>query len=794
MKKFLFFSVFLYLISIPLISATPVIQNVSVQPSSLWLGESATISLNCFDNNHTIKQVYANIVGPDVTLPTLYFSGSNGNYTLLINKEYLDRTGQFDATISCENNNSEITYTSTSFTVSKLTGYINNIDPNPAYIGDTIEIDFIVKKDDVKLASGVNFNVTVNNQLKNLKVIPAYDINKGWILKIDSPTISDVYNLKVTAFYNRTSVSDYNTFDVRNRIEFEIVSIDKNWIKADDNITVKLKALEKGSVIELNKNNININIGSTNAEITSISKQDNLFNVKIIAPNIPSGRYQLDAYLSHEGSSYSDSEPIDYIVSVEGTIVDADNKAMNVQIKFVQNTVTKLSVITDAYGHYSGSLPPDIYDLEVYFPKSALYLYGVSVSSFDDPIKYFYSDSFDVPGIRNAGLHDYEIDLSYSSADIEMTYTEKNIINENNLITFKCSNWNSGKKICNSDWTEINSETDIIRNKVRITSSTLSAFVIGEIKGLSVDFSLDKEKYYLDDKILVKGIVKDEDRNIVINASINVYIKNTQIESKVTADENGVFSIEIPVPENEGNYDLVLKAKKLPYKDFSSEKNFEVSKSRSIYIEFPDTIKIAKGDNFTQEFSLTNNGQADLNDVKISLEGIPENYYNIISNNVDLNSEERKSFQIDFFVPVYADTGISSVTLKVEDGNVSEEKVFGFNIFEKSGENETATAPTTGLVTGFVFPEINYLDLIYIIIFAAACFSIAIILKKRKVGRGNRNNIVSFLFDVKNFIGKEESQGTKHQKNSDSYDKLIVTEFPNFLKLSKKITKLKGDE
>ena len=76
---------------------------------------------------------------------------------------------------------------------------------------------------------------------------------------------------------------------------------------------------------------------------------------------------------------------------------------------------------------------------------------------------------------------------------------------------------------------------------------------------------------------------------------------------------------------------------------------------------------------------------------------ILENYYKIISNNIDLESEERKTLHIDFFIPIYADTGISSVSLKIENGNLSEEKVFGLNIFEKTKENEKTSFNITSL-------------------------------------------------------------------------------------------------
>jgi len=793
MNKIIFVSLILFLAALPLVSAVPVIENVSfMPPGDAWLGEDVSISLDCFDNgNNTIEEVYADITGPDIVLPRLYFSESGGDYKLFVDNEYLDRTGQFNATISCKNNVSTINTTMKSFTVSELTGYINAISPDPVYLGDTIEIDFILKKNDVKISSGVVFNVSLNNQLKNLKIGPVYDSNKGWILKIDAPTTAGIYDVKLVSFYNRTNVICYDSADVRNNIEFNIDSIDKNWIKPNDNITVTLKALEKGSVIGLNKNNTRIKINSVDAVITSISQHDSLFSVKIVAPSMSSGRYQLEAYLDHGGSSYSDNEPIDYIVSIEGAMVDENNKAITATMKFIQDDIIKLSVSTDAYGHYSSSLPPDTYDLEINLPKSTLYLYGASISSFSDPIKYFYSDETAVAGIRNAGLYAYDIDLSYSRADIEMRYTENNILNENNLRVFKCSNWNSGREICNDDWEEVGGEIDVIRNKVRLLSSTLSAFVIGETKSLDADFSLDKEMYNLGDKIKLTGIVKDEDGDNVGNASINAYIKNTKINYNLIADDNGVFSIEFTSPENEGEYTIVLKAKNPPYNDFKGENKFKIAKSKSVFIDFPDTIKIARGENFTQEFSLLNNGQAKIDNIKISLEGIPEIYYKIVDNEMDLETDEKKTLYIDFFIPVYAEAGISSATLKVENNGITEEKVFGFNIFEKA-ENETS--PTTGFATGFTLPQINYLDLVYIVMFAAFCFFVAIILKKRKIGKDNGSDVKIFLFDVGSYLKNRKHEIEKNKsQNERFYDKLIITEFPNVMRLSRDLTKNKGD-
>ena len=774
-KLFLLMGIF-FLLTVKIALATPVIQNVSVEPTNLWLGEAVSISLNCFDDkNNTINQVYVDIVGPGIVLPTMYFTLSEGKYVLEVGNIYLERTGQFDVTAHCENNNSEITDSTTGFTISQLTGYINNIKPSPAYIGDVIEINFIVEKDGVKLSSGVSFNVKFNGELKSLKVNPAYDVNKGWILKLDSPSISDDYEVEVIAFYERTNASDKDSLRVNKYIEFEIVSINKEWVDVNDEVVVTLKALERGSVINLDENNVKIKIGSVDAEIKSITYRNNLFDVKIIAPGISSGIYQLKVTMDYGGSYYSDSKEIAYIVPIEGKIVNKDGKALSVKISFIKNGVTKLSLITDAFGCYSSSLPPDTYDVEIIFPQSKVYLYGAIINNFNDPIKYFYSHDVDVPGIINAGLHDFGIALTYSTADIKLEYNERNVDDETELEIFKCSNWNSGKNICNDDWTEINGNIDIVRNLVEISSSSLSAFAIGTIKSLKVDFSLDKEKYNLEDLITVRGILKDSVGKTVNNATIEVTIKNTDIVSGDISDSNGIFSISFLAPEDEGNYTLTLDAKKYPYVSLSNKKDFEVIKSRSVYINFPDTVRIECGKNFTQQFSLINTGQDDLQDLTLSLEGLPEGYYGLVSYLDEIKTDEEKGFYINFFVPSDAETGILSTTLKVTGENFYQEKVFGFNVVEK--EEQEVTETPTGFSIGLEFPELT-LDIIYVILLGAIGIVTILILKKR-VGK-KRYVTKNFLFDVKNRL-KDNDIG-KTVKEAINYDELISSEFPDALK------------
>jgi hypothetical protein len=788
----IFLSMILFLITAQLVSATPVIENINILPSStLWLienknetTEDATITLNCYDTeNKTINKVYANITGPVILTPNepWNFNCVGNTCNLIIDSIYLDRIGQYNAEIFCENNESNIATNYTNFRVSELTGYINFINPNPAYIGDLIEIDFIVMKDGVKIPSGVEFNVTLNDQLKSFKVDNTYANERGWILKIDSPSTEGAYNLKIYAFYDRAKVSDYDNIEVRKKIDFEIVSLSKNWVDGNENITLALRAKDGANVIDVNKNNLNIQIASVNLNILSIEKNGDLYNVKITTPAVSAGTYEVRATLNYGSTSYSSIKSIDYIVSVKGKIIDSDNKGINTQIKFFSSGIEKLKISTDSTGCYSSTLPPGVYDVEVTFPQSVLYLKGVSISDFNDPVKYFYSTDPIVPGIRNAGLFSYEIALTYYETEVEMDYEEKNLFDETNIVIFKCSSWNSGRKICNNKWFEIGGNIDSIRNSVKLNLNSLSAFIIGEKKSINANYNLDSQKYYIESTVKVRGILKDLDGDAVTNGTIKAYVKNTEIKVETTSDNNGVFSFEFKAPKEEGNYALVLSAEKTPYKSFSDSKSFDVLKSRTMEVLIPDTIKLKQGQNATQEFSIINTGQADFTNLNISLLGIPSNYYNMTNYIERLKESEENKIYIRFSIPEDAAKETYSATISVFNGEIKKDKVFGITI---TGKNETTaesvSTPSGRFILPITLPKLDS-NMVYVIIFAIICFSTAIILKKIKVKKSKRDDIKNFLFDVKDHLRKRKIEMITIRNEID-YKKLILSEFPNAIK------------
>jgi len=745
MKKIMVTIVFILALT-KAVLASPVINSVTFEPSSsLWVGESLTVKVNCTDELNSISSVKLSAVGEDgYTIPTKDLAFQSGMYITTIESLYLSYPNKFSASITCTNNNSESVSQTQAFEVSSFTTTISSITPSTIYLGDLIEVDVVVKRNNEQISSGVSFIIKLNDSLVQPKVQPPYDPSKGWIIYLDAPNVSGQYSLAITTSYGRVSDTKAISLTVNEPVLFSITGIDKTLVKPNDTITLQLKALDRGSTIPLTSSNVEIQVGSTRAEIKAITPVSNYYNLAIVAPNVYPDSYKLTAYLYHKNYTYYDSITISYIVPVSGKITDESGKGVSAELRFLSGSVEKLKLYTDSSGAYSGYLPPGTYDLQITFPQSVLYLRTISIRSFEDPIRYYYSTSVDIPGINLVGLYVYEVALPYSQATIEMRYDERNVLDESMIKVYKCEKWNNGKKLCYGSWEEVTGTVDTVRNLVSVTTSSLSAYALGTLEQLSVDFNLNKERFYLKDLIRVRGVVLDENRNAIKNATVFISLKGTSINVTTTTDSNGIFQVEFIGPEAEGLYTLLLKAEKYPYISFNTSKELKFERSKELSIVFPDSIRVVAGENLTQEFDLINTGQSDLYGLQMFITGVPSSYYRIEKSLEDLKVGETKKIQIYFSIPSDANQTTLSASITVFNDQVKKEKTFGFTIL---ATNKTVSQPT-GITGRVILPEIGW-DVVFILLFALASFSLAFILKRRKVDRG-REEVRSLLFDLKN--------------------------------------------
>lgn len=754
------FLLFISLLPIPVFG-----MSISFNPSQeIWVEED----LEIFVNATNCSCLNATMVGENgYTIYIDNFTWKNGLYTTKISKEnWMNEPENFDLNVYCLKGN-ETQQISTRINVSKFNVEILGIQPGTIYLGDIIEVNVLVEKNAEPINSpDVKFKIILDGITQQPEIRPPYHPEKGWIIFLNSSKISNPigkHELQIIVSYDRINSTKTKSFTIKDPIQFYITDMDKTWVKPNDIINLKIQAFERGNIIPLNTQNLEIKVDTTRANITTISPSGNFFTVTIFAPNLSPNVYSLTASLSYKNYTYTTNRTVYYIVPINGKFVDENEKGIPVKISFFSDSTEKLRIYTDSSGTYSGSLPPGTYDVEVVFPQSTLRLYEVEIKSFEDPIKYYYFGSLDLEGLNVVGLFVYETDLNYYKASIEMKYEEKNVLNENLIKVYKCENWNSGRKECYGKWIEVPGMVDSVRNLVYVNTTSLSAYVIGTLKKLSIDFNLNREVFYLKDLVKIRGIVTDEYKDPVSNASISIKVKGTTISAKTSSDSNGLFTIEFLTPEKEGKYSLIISAEKHPYLSFNSSFELKVEKSKEVSIVFPDTLRIKQGENLTQDFSVINIGQSKLYNLSISLIGIPREFYDLTPKIEELEVGEERKLSIFFNIPENASVGTSSATIKVFNDEVEKEKIFGFTILEKNQTKEVKPA-IIGFFGKISLPQISF-DFIHIFIFALISFSLAFLLKKRKIEKQARSEIKNFLLELKNYLKNKQVKDSTNQES-----------------------------
>ena len=730
--------------------AAPSIGTIALTPSNeIWVGESLGISAACSDVLD-ITDVHAVITGSNgFIVPNQSMSLDSGEYKTTVESLYFASVNDFNANIYCYNNASEVTNKSTSFTVSNFTAVMTN-SPSNIFLGEQMEFNIDVEKNGADISGGVTFEITRNGNPVSPVVTPPYDPTKGWVVYLNADT-SGSSNYKFVAKFDRTNASASATVSVSDSINFGIESVTQTDIIENDTIELDITALDKGNLIAVTTSNIDFHINGNLAIIDSITQSENIYKIEIITPEEDPGSYSLTATLDYQGETYTDSTTINYLVELDGSFLNLDGNAVDGTIKFIRNGNQKLSLSTSTSGDYKGNIVPDDYDIELEFGQALITVLEADVTKFNDPIKYYHIGKDNIDGMRVAAVHVIEVDLDYDKIEMVLGYDESAVSDEGDLKVYKCSNWNGGERTCNTNWKEIGAFIDTIRNEVDLEQDELSAFAIGTIKSLDLSFILGNQDYAIDSLIKLNGLTIDESRVPVGEVDVTLNILDAGISESVTSDENGVFSIEFVSPSTEGEYTVKLSAEKSPFKMFETESTLNVVKSTKMSIVFPDTVRINQGESKNQILRIINNGQSDLENINVNLEGIPDSYWNAPSS-ISVSSGEEVSIPIELDVPEDAEVDTKSITLTVKNDIVTRQKIFGFTVEQIIVEDESEVSggiSFTGLFTGIgnAIPS----TVVYLGVFAATAFSAAVVMKKRKINesRGTNSDLSRTLMDIK---------------------------------------------
>jgi hypothetical protein len=453
------------------------------------------------------------------------------------------------------------------------------------------------------------------------------------------------------------------------------------------------------------------------------------------------GEYLLRASVTIDDKTYSDTEQVHMSVPASGEFKDSDDRGIYTEIRFSQNGAEQFKIVSNTDGTYEKNIRPGNYDIGFHFPEATVYLEDVDVYGFVDPMNYYHSKSDDAaPGLHVAAFFAFETTLDYASVEMKLKYDESRVHDEKEIKVYKCDSWSSGNEICYDSWEEIAGSINTVNNVVTIKDEGFSAYAIGTLKSLTIDHSLNKNKFVLGEDMQLDGLTLDAFRKKVGGVDLEYHIEGTSIIGSTKSDENGIYSVLLVAPEIEDNYEITLTAEKYPYLGESISIPFKVEKSRIVSITGPDTIKSVAGEESRADFTIENSGQSDLFGLNISLSGMSEDTYSLSHQKIDIDSGEKKEVVLIINTPEDSASGTRSVTIKVEGDGVSINKVFGFTIEDEGTvDDKKDSSPSTGFIT---LPDITgntLYAIVFVVLFAAVSFSAAILLKRRKLNGGSFN-------------------------------------------------------
>ncbi len=749
MKKYL---ILFFLIS--LASAQPLISDVSVQPQHPWIGDNVNITFSCFEENYSIEKVNVVFLSPiEIPNSSLNLKKQDKYYfSLPINYPY---SGKYTFQIYCESNNTENNSTQQNFdfTVYNLTAYIDSIKPGKIYEGDEIKVFLRVKKNDLDL--NASYQITFQTFLDNIQVQyttpPYFDNSRGWVLSFKAA--EGQHKIKIIAKIEEKNVVLEKEIFVYKNIDISFQSIDKTEVSSGENVVLKFFVKERDFKIDNSSLNLYLYFDSSPLPF-NYSLYDSLegtfIEIKAAMPEASLGPHTITPKIVYKNQELSKDIQITYPIKIISGFFNDDNTPFNGKIKFKGSGFERV-FSTNSSGYFSGTLPKGTYDIEIElkdypsYPGVKIILNKTVINSFDNPIKFDVLKNLNIDGLGIGAAYFIDVNLDFSKATLELSYDQRRIVNESEIIVYKCSEWNFAKSQCNVNLEELNVDIDKNENKVKIDVDSFSVFIISYRKKLNLNIIREKQNYILKDLATISGFVQDDEGNYISNADINVKILGAGIDFSTKTDKNGYFSYQFLTPEKEGIFRIDLKATKDQFIGDYKYTEINVTKSKKLVLFTEDSFKIYKGENITIPLKIINTGQADISKAYINISGLPSEFIVFMKNEeTDIKSGEERNSPITIIVP--ASTNSTSVMVKIQisyEGFYAEKQLY-LILDERLKEN---TIPTAKIVLPKIDPSI------YLTFFSCVLIIIATYFLKKNKRKEKKDDL---LKEIKKEIIKEK--------------------------------------
>ncbi len=606
------------LVACLLLASTALAQEsrIEVLPGEPWQGEP--IGITCWFEQDPGPTVWAEITGritKEISLTRLNDSYFSASYTLPV-------TGQY--AIRCTNGSVESP--EAGICVSKLDMEISGC-PGQAFTDQGIRIEATVVKDsydyETAINSSVGFSVTLNGAGLNITDSYYMSGSECWVIETDTMEgfSPGSYSLKLDAEYQGREVSGQVPIDVTMPMEFSIESVSPDGVHGGENVTVELMALYHNSSV-LAASGLSAMLDGDALPIERTSS-----GFAFSCPELEPEPHTLEVNLDYMGFPASDTMPLYYMIQVQGEIRNADNGGVSASMRFLGNGWQK-SIRTNVNGAFDTDVPAGTYALEMGFPSAisarveGLDIYG----ELDDFVRFDTFTSSEIDGIRVAKVFAIEFSPEFDSMAVTAEYDGSVVSDESRLMVYTCDDWNIDSRSCSGKWEALDFEIDNMQNEVEFNVEHLSGFIIGKRGELELDTSINRRDYVTGQKIELSGIVRDESNKPVYDARVSYSIPDGA-DGSVRTNTNGIFSASIPVPAEGGEHTLTAEATKGFRKHDTKNFDFTVLTLKDFTIIPPLRVDASEGSAVSPEIIIINTGQDELENFRVRLSGIPEEWY-----------------------------------------------------------------------------------------------------------------------------------------------------------------------
>ncbi len=675
--------------------------NVQVSPQVVWLDESNTFKVmyDCGANETGTSVYLTSTYGTTPCSTPVLESGKWASTCYLLQNNY----GAYDVTVECSGGKSSNLTVSSGVVANKL--FLTSSFSGPAYyytkdIMSGVRVSFKLNNNPLGFQDSPSLNLYLVDSSGfpiSLDMYPAtYDypdiVLSGRIPEIPAGT----YDLKVVGTYqgHKKELVIPSAVNVKPSFSLEITSQTDFKISGASVVSVSLKASERNQPLKgLTEDNFILKIFDKDYDqVASLVPQEVSYDqatgnyvVKFSIPELLSNKYTGYIVLNYGGTTIQPDKyiNIEVVVPFRGSFVDSRGNSLTGEIRLTNPEIGVFTIQPSASGTFESSVLPGNYTMEVSLPGFRAVMDGVLINSaVDEPFRFDVGSSGQqVTGIKTAKLVVFEFALPFTQAQVEIQYDDSLVYDEQKIEVYTCKNWNYGRRSCSGTWERVDSpRIDPVRNRVLFNTTHFSAFVVGERKHLYFSVDLQKKSFYRGEPVSITGKVVDESEAPVEDATVYYEFEGTNITGTGVTDAAGYFSILAYAPNSEGSFKLLLRAEKSPYVETEVSTILSVYSKAEATIRAPETVVADIGDKVNFSIEVTNTGQKDLGELKVSVSGMNSKWFDYTPEYLDIPVGETKKVV---------------VTIRIDPEDCKVEECKNFYFLRVGVSNEAVSAEKT---------------------------------------------------------------------------------------------------